>query len=39
MIFYQIFFSSQVKLSVIICNKHSIDELPHEFPKNLRLGS
>ena len=30
-------FSSQVKWSVIIGNKHGTYELLHEFPNNLRL--
>ena len=33
------FFSPQVKRSVIISNKHSIYELPHELPNDLRLRS
>ena len=33
----QIFFSPQVKRSVIISNKHGIWELPHELPNDLRL--
>ena len=33
----QIFFSPQVKLSVIISNKHGIYELPHELKNELRL--
>ena len=37
LILYQIFFSPQVKQSVIISNKHGIYELPHELPNNLRL--
>ena len=35
LMFYQIFLSPQVKLIVIISNKHGIYELPHE----LDLGS
>ena len=35
--FYQIFFSPEVKRSVIISSKHGIYELPHEFLNNLRL--
>ena len=35
--FEQIFFSSQVKQSVIISNNHDIYELPHELLNNLRL--
>ena len=38
LILYQIFFSSQVKRSVIISNKHGIYELPNELPNDLRLG-
>ena len=34
---YQIFFSPQVKWSVIISNKHGIHELPHKLPNTLRL--
>ena len=34
--FYQIFFSPQVKQSVIISNKHVIYGLPHELPYDLR---
>ena len=37
LILYQIFFSPQVKQSVIISNKHGTYELPHELPKELRL--
>ena len=37
LILYQIFFSPQVKRSVIISNKHGIYELPHELPNDLRL--
>ena len=37
LILYQILFSQQVKGSVIINNKHSIYELPHELPSDLRL--
>ena len=33
----QIFFSLQVKRSVIISNKHGIYELHHELPNDLRL--
>ena len=33
----QIFFAPQVKLSVIISNKHGIYELPHELKNELRL--
>ena len=35
--FYQIFLSPQVKRCTIITYKHSIYELPHELPKDLRL--
>ena len=35
--FYQIFFSPQVKRSVIIINKYGIYELPYELPINLIL--
>ena len=35
--FYQIFFSPQVKRRAIISNKHGIYELPHELPNDLRL--
>ena len=35
--FYQIFFSSQVKRCAIITCKHGIYELPHELPNELRL--
>ena len=34
---YQIFFSPQVKRTVIISNKHGIYELPYELPNDLRL--
>ena len=34
---YQIFFSQQVKQSVIISDKHGIYELPHDLPNDLRL--
>ena len=37
LMFYQIFFSPQVKRSVIINNKHDIYELPHELRNDLRL--
>ena len=37
LILYQIFFSQQVKQSVIISNKHGIYELLHELLNNLRL--
>ena len=37
LILYQIFFSPQVKQSVIISNKHGTYELPHELPKEFRL--
>ena len=35
--FYQIFLSPQVKRYAIITYKHSINELPHELPNELRL--
>ena len=35
--FDQIFLSPHVKRSVIISNKHSMYELPYEFPNDLRL--
>ena len=35
--FYEIFFSPQVKRYAIITYKRGIYELPHEFPNNLRL--
>ena len=35
--FYQTFFSPQVKRSVIISSKNSIYELPGELPDKLRL--
>ena len=34
--FYEIFFSPQVKRCAIITYKHCIYELPHELPNNLR---
>ena len=37
LILYQIFFSPQVKRSVIISNKHGTYELPHDLPNDLRL--
>ena len=37
LIFYQIFFSPQVKRSVIISNKHGIYALPHKLPHDLRI--
>ena len=37
LILYKMFFSPQVKRSVIISNKHGIYELPHELPNDLRL--
>ena len=37
LIIFQIFFSSQVKLSVILIKKHGIYELPHELSNYLRL--
>ena len=36
LILYQIFFSPQVKRSVIICNKYGIYEFRHEFPERLK---
>ena len=36
--FYQIFLSPQVKQFVIIADKHSIYELPHELPNDFRLN-
>ena len=35
--FYQIFFSPQVKRSAIISNKHGTYELPHELKNNIKL--
>ena len=37
LMFYQIFFSPQMKGIVIIINKHGINEFPHELPNDLRL--
>ena len=37
LLFYQIFFSPQVKRIVITSNKHGMCELPHDLPNNLRL--
>ena len=37
LMFYQIFFSPQVKRIAIISNKHGIYELPHELSNDLRL--
>ena len=37
LIFDQILLSPKVKRIVIISNKHSIYELRHEFPNDLRL--
>ena len=37
--FYQIFFSPQVKRIKIISNKHGTHELPHELPEDLNLAS
>ena len=34
----QIFFSPQLKGSMILGYKHGIYELPHEFPNDLRPG-
>ena len=39
LVLYEIFLSPQVKQSVIISNKHSIYELPHELPNNLEVQS
>ena len=36
--FDQIFFSPQVKRSVIISNRHGIYELPKELPNDLKLN-
>ena len=35
--FDQMFFSPQAKKSMIISNKHGINEMHHQLPKNLRL--
>ena len=35
--FYQIFYSPQMKRSEIFSNKHGIYELPNEMPNDLRL--
>ena len=35
--FYQIFFSPQVKIGAIITYKHGIYKLHHELPKNSKL--
>ena len=37
LMFYQIFLSRQVKQSPIISNNQGVNELPHEFPNDLRL--
>ena len=37
LILYRIFFSPQVKQSMIISSKHGIYELPHELLNDLRL--
>ena len=37
LLLYQIFFSSQMKISVIIGNKHYIYKLPHEMRNDLTL--
>ena len=37
MMFYQIFFSSQVKRNANFSNKQSLYELPHKVPTYLRL--
>ena len=39
LIFYQILLSPQVKQSVIISNKHDIDELPHDLSNDLTAFS
>ena len=35
--YYQIFYSLQVKQYAIITYKHGIYELPHELPNNIKL--
>ena len=35
--FYQIFHSTQVKRSRVVCNKHGIYMLPNHLPNDLRL--
>ena len=35
--FYQIFFSPQVKRCAVITKKHGIYEMPHELPNYLKL--
>ena len=37
--FYQIFLSPQAKRCAIITYKHDIDEMSHELPNDLELGS
>ena len=37
LMFYNVFFSSQMKRSLIISNKHGIFGLPHDLPNDLRL--
>ena len=37
LMFYKIFFSPQVKRSMIITYKHGVYELPHELPNDLGL--
>ena len=37
LILYQIFFSPQVKRSIISSSKHDIRELPYKLPNGLRL--
>ena len=37
LMFYQIFFSPQVKQSAVISNKQGVCEVPHELPNDLRL--
>ena len=39
LILYQIFFSPQVKWSMIISNKYGIYKFPYELPNDLRFGS
>ena len=38
LIYYQIFFSPQVKRCAIITYKHGIYDLPHDLPNSLRLS-
>ena len=37
LMFYQIFFSLQVKRSAVISNKQGVCEVPHELPNDLRF--